>query len=81
MESATAQQVLDLSRAVTEQEIADLVMRKSENLQVVCESFDIDPASVRVVGNKMKIKQADETYVVTLESSLSNDIAYYWGRM
>ena len=71
----------DMSRIVTESEIADLVSRKSENLQVVCESFDIDPATIRVSGNKMYMKQAQETYVVTMESALSNEIAYYWGNM
>lgn len=72
---------VDASRIVTEQEIADLVVRKSENLQIVCESFDIDPSSVIVSGGKMSLKQGSERYVVTLENNLVKDIAYYWGSM
>lgn len=71
----------DMSRIVQKSEIADLAMRKSENLQVVCESFDIDPSSVNVSGNTMKLRQGEETYVIALETNLSKEIAYYWNNI
>lgn len=71
----------DASRAVMESEIADLVTKKSENLQIVCESFDIDPSTVTVSGGKMSLRQGNETYVITLEATLGKEIAYYWGSL
>lgn len=79
--SRQTQQVKDLSRAVIEQEIADLVSKKSENLQVVCESFDIDPSQVFVTNNMMKVKANNETFAVTMESQLCKEVAYYWGNI
>lgn len=79
--SRQTQQVKDLSRAVIEQEIADLVSKKSENLQVVCESFDIDPSQVFVNNNMMKVKANNETFAVTMESQLCKEVAYYWGNI
>ena len=79
LESSTPHR--DLSRAVTEQEIVELVTKKSDTLQIVCESFDIDPSIVKVSGNKMVLKQGDEKYVITMENSLCKDIAYFWGSM
>lgn len=79
--SRQTQQVKDLSRAVIEQEIADLASKKSENLQVVCESFDIDPSQVFVTNNMMKVKANNETFAVTMESQLCKEVAYYWGNI
>lgn len=79
--SRQTQQVKDLSRAVIEQEIADLVSKKSENLQVVCESFDIDPSQVFINNNMMKVKANNETFAVTMESQLCKEVAYYWGNI
>lgn len=79
--SRQTQQVKDLSRAVIEQEITDLVSKKSENLQVVCESFDIDPSQVFVNNNMMKVKANNETFAVTMESQLCKEVAYYWGNI
>lgn len=80
-QSVTESHNVDLSRVVTEQEISDLVSRKSETLQIVCESFDIDPSIVKVSGNNMTLKQGSEKYVIAMENSLCKDISYFWGDM
>lgn len=69
----------DLSRAVIESEIAEMISAKSETLQIVCESFDLDPSTVFVTGDKMNVKSGQEKYVVSMETQLCQDIAYYWG--
>lgn len=71
----------DMSRMVMEQEIVDLVNRKSDNLQIVCESFDLDPSTVTVKNGKMVLRQGDETYAIAMESAVCNDISYYWGSL
>ena len=71
----------DCSRAVTDQELVDLVTRKSGNLMAVCESFDIDPSSVLVRNGKMTLKVGSELYAINMEKNLGKEIAYYWGNM
>ena len=72
----------DLSRIVTGKEIAEFVTAKSDNLQIVCESFDIDPASFQKYSNgKVSLKKGGDTFVFSLEQNLARDIANYWGTM
>lgn len=80
MESANSG--IDLSRAVTGSEIAEMVINRSTNLQMVCESFDIDPKSISAVnGNQVSLKHNGNTFVFPLETKIARDIAGYWGRM
>lgn len=70
---------VDMSREITGSEIADLFQRKSETLQIVCESFGIDPSNVSLVGNKIALRNGDERYMLNMEANLAKEVAYYWG--
>lgn len=65
---------------VTPEDIKEMVQSKSDNLKIVCESFDLDPASVMVVngGKQLSVKRSGETFVFALENNLSRDIANFW---
>ena len=66
---------------ITPDDIKEMVQSKSDNLKIVCESFDLDPASVQVVngGRQLSVKRSGETFVFALESKLSKDISNFWG--
>lgn len=65
---------------ITPNDIKEMVQNKSDNLKIVCESFDLDPASVQVVngGKQLSVKRSGETFVFALESTLSRDISNFW---
>ena len=66
--------------AIEAADIKDMLMRKSDNLKVVCESFDIDPATVQLIngGKQLSAKSGNDTLVWTLESQLVRDTADIW---
>ena len=60
--------ILDQRRQAADQEISDAKVAHAE-------------ADAIKAAYEQNMKQAQETYVVTMESALSNEIAYYWGNM
>lgn len=69
--------------AIESNYIKDMLVKKSDNLKIVCESFDIDPQSVRLTngGNSLTLKQGGETFVFALEHSLCRDVSDYFRYM
>jgi len=73
---------VDYSRPITTNDLMDMVRQKSDVLQIVCESFDIDPKSIiKVDPYKVSLRKGSDTYVYMLESTLSREIAGYMGRL
>lgn len=66
--------------AIEAADIKDMLVRRSDNLKVVCESFDIDPATVQLIngGKQLSAKSGKDTLVWTLESQLVRDTADIW---
>ena len=72
----------DMSIAIHESDIADLVKSKSESLAIVCESFDLDPSMLTKITNReFQLKKGGSTYVGKLEDSVARDVAYYFGNL
>ena len=72
----------DMSIAVHESDIADLVTRKSESLAIVCESFDLTPDMLtKITYRDFRLKKGGNTYVGKLEDSVARDVAYYFGNL
>ena len=65
---------------ITAADVKEMIQTKSDNLKIVCESFDIDPSTVKVVnhGKQLSVARGGETFIFALESNLSRDISYYW---
>lgn len=71
----------DMSIAVTPSMISEMVRDKSENLDILCESFDIDPSqylSVDPTGKTASLHTPRERFVFTLESQLAREVAETW---
>lgn len=68
---------------ITAEDIKEMVQTKSDNLKIVCESFDIDPASVKIMNNgkQLSVAREGETFIFALESNLSRDIMNYWNSL
>lgn len=66
--------------AIEAADIKDMLMSKSDNLKVVCESFDIDPATVKLIngGSQLSAKSGSDTLIWTLESQLVRETADMW---
>ena len=69
--------------AIEAGDIKDMLVHKSDNLKIVCESFDIDPSSVQITGrgSKLSLKQGGDTFVFALEQTLCRDVADYFRYM
>lgn len=71
----------DMSIPVTPKMIGDMVRDKSENLDILCESFDIDPSqyiSVDKSGKTATVHAPREKFVFTLEAQLAREAANMW---
>lgn len=72
----------DQSIAITESDVKEMIVSKSENLAVICESFGLDPSNLTKVTNKdFRIKQNGSTYVGRLEDRVAKEVAYYFGNL
>lgn len=69
--------------AIEAGDIRDMIVSKSDNLKIVCESFDIDPASVMITdgGRNLSLKQGGDRFVFTLEQTLQRDVSDYFRYM
>ena len=66
--------------AIEASDIMSMIANKSDNLKIVCESFDIDPATVKLIsgGKQLSAKSGSNTLVWTLESTLCRETANLW---
>lgn len=66
--------------AIEATDIKDMLISKSDNLKIVCESFDIDPSSVKLTngGRSLSAKNGVDTIVWSLESKLCRDTMNMW---
>lgn len=66
--------------AIEAADIKDYLVSKSDNLKIVCESFDIDPGTVKLIsgGRQLSAKSGSDTLVWTLESNLCRETADMW---
>lgn len=62
--------------------VADFVKSKSDNLKIICESFDVLPENLSLTnnGNALSMKQTStgQTYVFTLEQTVAKEIRNFW---
>lgn len=71
----------DASRAILGKDIQEMVMRDSDNLKVVCESFALDPSSLRTYGNhSFAISNGSDTFVFQAEMETARRYADLWKR-
>lgn len=69
--------------AIDAGDIKDMLVTKSDNLKIVCESFDIDPMSIGITnnGDMLTIKNGSDRIVFTPEKKLARDISNYFSYM
>lgn len=71
----------DQSRAILGSDIQEMVMRDSDNLKVVCESFDLDPSSLTTYGDhSFSIGNGKDTFVFQAEVDVARRYADLWKR-
>lgn len=71
----------DMSIIVTPEVISEMVRDRSENLAILCESFDLDPAQyleVDATGRTASLHTNREKFVFTLEAQLAREVADAW---
>lgn len=68
--------------AVYETDIREMITSKSDNLKIVCESFDVDPSTFNFANNgkSLAVKTPDGTAVVGLEDRLAREVINFWKR-
>jgi hypothetical protein len=71
----------DASRAILGSDIQEMVMRDSDNLKVVCESFNLDPSTLNTYGNhSFSISNGSDTFVFQAEMETARRYADLWKR-
>lgn len=70
------------SIAITANDVKSYVMEKSENLNIICESFNINPDSIKIMENGRRLSVAQngsgERYVFAMEQNVFDNIRDYW---
>lgn len=69
--------------AIDAGDIKDMLVTKSDNLKIVCESFDIDPMSIGITdnGDMLTVKNGSDRIVFTPEKKLAKEISNYFRYM
>lgn len=69
--------------AIDAGDIKDMLVTKSDNLKIVCESFDIDPMSIGITdnGDMLTVKNGGDRIVFTPEKKLAKEISNYFSYM
>ena len=64
-------------------DIKDMLISHSDNIKIVCESFDIDPSTVKLAngGRSLTAKSGSDTLVWTLEENLVRRSVDYFNHM
>lgn len=74
--------LVDASRAILGSDIQEMIMRDSDNLKVVCESFDLNPSTLKTYGNhSFSISNGSDTFVFQAEMNVAKRYANLWNRM
>jgi hypothetical protein len=72
----------DASRAILGSDIQEMLVRDSDNLKVVCESFDLDPSTLTTYGNhSFSIGNGKDTFVFQAEMETARRYADLWKRL
>lgn len=71
----------DASREILGSEIQEMLLKDSDNLKVVCESFDLDPSTLKTYGNhSLSISNGMDTFVFQTERNVARRYADLWNR-
>lgn len=77
----TTMESTDASRIILASEVREMIMRDSDNLKVVCESFDLDPSTLRTYGDhSLAISNGSDTFVFQTEREIAKRYADIWTR-
>ena len=84
MENVTAEDIKSITESngaipIRADDIKDLLVSRSDNLKIVCESFDIDPDTVKIMSNgrQLSVRRNGQTMVFALENKLMKDVSEY----
>lgn len=71
----------DYSRVILGSEVQEMLMRDSDNVKVVCESFGLDPSTLQTYGNhSLSISNGTDTFVFQTEKNVARRYADLWKR-
>lgn len=83
-ESTFESKVIDLkdaSREILGSDIQEMLLRDSDNVKVVCESFGLDPSTLKTYGNhSLSISNGSDTFVFQTEMKVARRYAELWNR-
>lgn len=72
---------VDCSRAILGSDIQEMLVRDSDNVKVVCESFGLDPSTLQVYGNhSVSISNGTDKFVFQAERDIARRYADLWRR-
>lgn len=71
----------DFSRPILGSEVQEMLLRDSDNVKVVCESFGLDPSTLQSYGNhSLSISNGSDTFVFQTEMDVARKYADLWRR-
>ena len=71
----------DYSRVILGSEIQEMLMRDSDNVKVVCESFGLDPSTLKTYGNhSLSISNGSDTFGFQTEKNVARRYEDLWRR-
>lgn len=77
----TNQNLVDASRAILGKDIQEMMLRDSDNVKVVCESFGLDPSTLQTYGNhSFSISNGQDRFVFQSEQAVARRYADLWTR-
>lgn len=80
-ESANVRPNKDASREILGSDIQEMLVHDSDNVKVVCESFGLDPSTLKTYGNhSLSISNGSDTFVFQAERNVAKRYADLWNR-
>lgn len=71
----------DASREILGKDIQEMLLRDSDNIKVVCESFNLDPSTLKTYGDhSLSIASGSDTFVFQAEANIARRYADLWSR-
>lgn len=71
----------DFSRPILWEDVQEALIRDSDNAKVVCESFGLDPTTLKTYGNhSLSISNGSDTFVFQAEREVARRYADLWKR-
>lgn len=81
-ESASIRPNKDASREILGSDIQEMLIHDSDNVKVVCESFGLDPSTLKTYGNhSLSISNGSDTFVFQTERNVAKRYADLWNRI